>query len=125
MYVPHFNGYYIFGVDVVMATEDPPRDVQINSFPNVDGIEIIDFGSRGRRTVVTGKLIAEDELALGNLENIFRSYRDPYSYNLFTTEGLLWTDVQLETFRPQPPMQIDFDTFYVMRRYQAIFRHLR
>lgn len=123
--VPSFNGEFIFGADVVMVTSDPPRDVQVNAFIGINGVEVIDLGRRARYTMVTGRFIGVDEYGLGAIENYFRSYNDGYAYTLITTDGLVWPDVKLESFEPQPPMRLDRFTGEVSRAYRARLMHLR
>lgn len=122
---PSFAGQYIFGGDVTMVTIDPHRETQVNAFLGVNGVEILDHGARQRYTQVTGRFEADDEVALGMVENAFRSFRDAYAYTLVTTEGLTWLDVKLESFQPQPPIRIDGYTGRVWRRYEARFIHCR
>lgn len=122
-YTAQFNGEYIFGVNVTMVTVDPPRETQVNSFLGINGVEILDHGSRQRYTEVTGQLQATDEAGLGLLENRFRAYKDPYGYMLVTTDGLIWQNVKLESFQPTPPIRVDQTAGIVFRNYRARFIH--
>jgi hypothetical protein len=123
LYAPSFNSEYIFGTDVTMVTVDPPRESQVNSFLGINGVEILDHGSRQRYTEVTGKLQAPDEAGLGMLENRFRSYKDAYGYTLVTTDGLYWENVKLESFQPTPPIRVSLTAGVVFRNYRARFIH--
>jgi phosphohistidine swiveling domain-containing protein len=122
-YAPSFNNEYIFGIDVVMVTVDPPRDVQVNAFNGVNGVEIIDHGSRQRYTAVSGRFLMPDVPSLVAAENALRSYRDPFEYTLITTDGSVYEGVKLESFEPQPRIFTDGATGYVWRTYRARFIH--
>jgi hypothetical protein len=122
--VPSFDGYYIFGVDVVMVTIDPPREKQVNAFLGINGVESIDLGMRMRHTQVTGRFIADNEYDLGNIESAFRAYKNPGAYELVTTDGIAWPAVQLDSFEPVPPIGYDRASGMVWRRYRARFNHL-
>jgi hypothetical protein len=123
--VPSFNGVFIFGENVIMATSDPPRDKQINKYLGVNGVEILDHGSRQRQTDATGRLSGLTLAELAAKENIFRSYKDPFAYTLITTDGLVWLDVVLESFEPQPPIRQDALSGLFWRNYRARFLHCR
>lgn len=122
---PSFDGTNIFGIDVVMYTVDPPRERQVNAFFGVNGVETLDLGMRMRHTLVEGRLVADNEYDLGFLESSFRAYKNPYAFTLVTTEGIVWPDVQLDSFEPIPPIRYDPMSGVVWRRYKAKFDHLR
>jgi hypothetical protein len=121
--IASFNGEFIFGWNVTMVTVDPPRETQVNAFLGVNGVEILDHGARQRYTQVSGQLRGETEYELGMAENYFRKYKDPYGYVLVTTDGLIWEQVKLESFEPQPPIRIDNMGGFVFRNYRARFIH--
>jgi hypothetical protein len=123
IFTPSFNNQFIFGIDITMVTVDPPREVQVNAFSGVNGVEILDHGARQRYTNVAGRLLMPTLAELAAAESNFRSYKDPYSYTLVTTEGLTWPGVKLESFQPIPPIRTDGATGQVWRNYQARFIH--
>lgn len=122
--IPRYNGEAIFGDNVVMNTPGPDRDRQMNSYIGIDGVECLDFGSRGYRTTVTGRLVGFSPGEVGLYESRFRNYIGPYAYPLLTTDGILWPDVFVETFRPQGRLMGDYGTGEFWRAYQATFFHL-
>lgn len=124
IFAPSFNGEFIFGIDVAMVTVDPPREVQVNAFNGINGVEILDHGSRQRYTNVTGRLLMPTIGDLAAAENRIRAYKNPFAYTLVTTDGLTWEDVKLESFQPAPPIRMDAATGYVWRTYQARLIHM-
>jgi hypothetical protein len=122
--IPLFNGEAIFGLDVIMQTVEPSRERQINAFLGINGVEVLDFGSRMRTTQVAGRLIGDSPGEVGVYETRFRNYRNPYAYSLLTTEGILWNDVMLDTFAPQGRLMGDGSTGQFWRSYHATFIHL-
>jgi hypothetical protein len=122
---PSFGGEYIFGIDVVMNTADNPRDEQVNAFMGVNGVEVLDHGSRGRVTNATGRFLCASLAELAAVETRFRQYHNQYAYTLVTTEGIIWYDVKLESFESIPRIGMDSYTGQVWRSYRARFRHLR
>lgn len=122
--IPTFNGETIFGIDVQMQTSEPSRERQINAFLGLNGVECLDFGSRMRQTDVVGRLVGYSPAEVGMWETRFRAYRNPYAYVLYTTEGILWYDVILDTFKPNGRLMGDFGSGEFWRSYRATFLHL-
>lgn len=122
--IPRFNNEVIFGLDVVMNTPGPDREQQINSYNGVNGIEILDFGSRGQKTTVSGRLVGFSPAEVGMWENRFRAYIGPFAYTLLTTDGILWYDVVAQSFTPTGRMMGDYGSGEWWRTYRAIFQHL-
>lgn len=122
--VPTFNGEYIFGVDVIMQTSEPSRERQINAFLGINGSECLDFGYRLRNTAAAGRLIGNSPEEVGLYESRFRSYHNAYAYTLYTTEGMTWLNVILDTFTPQGRLMGDGSAGQYWRAYRATFLHL-
>ena len=118
-----YAGANIFGIGVRMRTAVNPRDRQVNSYPGVNGLEVLDGGSRGLVTLVAGTLIGSDESGLGASEQFFLSYFDGSAYLLVDTLGRAWPSVRLESFRPAGRVRRGPDGT-CLREYTAEFLHL-
>jgi hypothetical protein len=126
MAVPSFNGEYIFGYNVQMATGWPDPAHQINAFLGVRGVERLFLGQRMLQTHVVGELRGPTELDLGVAETYFGSYQNQYGYVLYDTLGRTWNEVCLVRFEPggrvmQNPAA---GAAYWFRAYRATFDHL-
>lgn len=121
--MPSFDGNPIFGVAVTMATVDNPRASQENAFPGLSGVESLDQGLRGRFTLVKGMLIGANPVALGVLEDNFRSFNDGFTYDLVDNFGGVWPNVKLESFEPQG-RAMPLIPYGWCRSYVARFHHL-
>jgi hypothetical protein len=117
-----FNGQNIFNA-CYMATQDQERESQNNSFFGINGTESLDGGFRYTATTVTGMHVADDEFALAVIQNTFRSYKDGLAYTLVDNIGVIWYNVKLMRFSPQPPIRRD-SLGRCLQGYTAEFMHL-
>lgn len=122
--VPSFAGQQLFGWPVTMYTEDTPRAKQINSFPGINGVEVLDLGFRLRQTIANGRLTGGDESELAAAVGIFRSFNDGGAYDLYTTKGEFFEQVQLHLFAERPRVFYDPTLQIVFQHYTATFWHL-
>lgn len=123
---PTFDGSAIFGAPVTMHTTDPPREMQVNAFAGIDGVEILDLGRRMRQTHVKGRYTADSEFELGAMFSILRSYKDtPEAFPLYTTKGELFLYCKLSDVQEVPPVHVDGITGRVYQDYTCTFIHLR
>jgi hypothetical protein len=121
--MPSFGGANIFGTAVTMSTTDNPREVQINAYFGLSGLEMLDGGLRGRFTLVSGLLVGDSPAALNGAELHFRSYNDGVARPLVDNFGTIWPSVRLDAFRPLGRvLQSSSGSYY--RAYQARFLHL-
>lgn len=118
-----YGGAEIFGLAVQWSTTNNPRELQLNSFFGVDGLESLDGGSRGRTTLVAGVLRAPDSASLASIENNFRSLQDGAARTLVDGSGTTWEEVILENFQPQGRVRRAADGV-AFRPYRARFLHL-
>lgn len=118
-----FGGANVFGIGVRMLTAVNPRDRQVNAYPGVNGLEVLDGGSRGLVTLVSGTLIGSDETGLAAAEMFFLSFFDGSAYPLVDSMGRAWPSVRLERFRPADRVRRSTDGT-CLRDYTAEFLHL-
>jgi hypothetical protein len=121
--MPSFGGINIFGTSVVMNTNDNPRARQVNAFFGISGLELLDGGSRGRFTDVSGVLAGASAAALSAAESLFRSYDDGVARTLIDNFGMASSNVCLQSFHPSGRVK-QSPSGYFFRPYQARFLHL-
>ena len=92
---PTFDGQAIFGVNCRMSSTENPREVQVNAFFGLDGVEELDGGDRGRSWQISGLLFGLDLALLTLAEAQLRAYKDGKVHTLFTTRGETWSNVKL------------------------------
>ena len=95
-----FNGVDL-GLVLDWQTTAAPVERQINSYPRVNGLEILNLGDRGGKTVVHALLTATDVYALAALRQTFLNLQlDGGAYSFVDPDSNVWTLVILEMFRP-------------------------
>jgi hypothetical protein len=92
MPVSTFNGVSLFGYAIKMTNNVSDRSSQKNAYPGLAGVEHIDLGSRGRTTIVRGRLFASSVANLMAAKTLMESYHDGLPYSMYDTAGLLWTN---------------------------------
>ena len=118
-----FNGTSL-GFVFAMNPSAAPNALQINAYPGADGLEVLDLGSRGGRTVVEGALLASSPGGLGAYEGAFRTLqRDKVTSILVDTLGTAWSGVKLVLFAPTGRVVPLVGGGYA-RKYHAEFLHL-
>jgi hypothetical protein len=95
-----FNGVNLFGLVISMSTGDNRRDSQVNSYNGLNGLEVLDGGSRGLTTVVHGVIYGSGLAGLAAARELLRGYRDGNAYMLADSTGSAWPNVRLERFTP-------------------------
>lgn len=110
------------GIVEVCNTVQAPKERQVNAYPGVDGLQLIDHGTRGAITQLRGVLAASSRSGLATLLGTFRAYHAAGGKaTLVDTYGVSWTNVILVQFRPIAniyPVPGGFCT-----RYEAEFLH--
>lgn len=95
-----FNGTDL-GLVLDFATEAEECERQMNAYPDVDGIEVVNLGSRGGITRVNCVLGATDIITLATLRQTFRNYQQLGGSAVFIDgDGTIFENVILFRFRP-------------------------
>ena len=118
-----YGGVNVFGTGVSFSTTDRPRELQLNSYFGLSGIESLDGGSRGRLTTASGVLFAPSLQALASLEANLRNLSDGLGRDLVDETGTRWQNVLLESFQPIGQVRRTREGL-VFRLYRARFIHL-
>ncbi len=119
-----FNGSDL-GFIFTMSTSAAPKALQINAYAGADGLEVIDLGSRGGRTVVEGGLIAPNPGDLAAIEGAFRTLQvNALTSTLVDDLGTPWPGVKLLLFEPRGRVCAMADSAGFARKYHAEFLHL-
>ena len=121
--MPYFGGINIFGSAVSICTTTLPRAQQVNAFFGLSGLEILDGGSRGKFSDVSGFLYGENALALAASENRFRILNDGVARSLVDMTGVTWNNVILQTYQPRGRILASANGYF-LRAYRARFFHL-
>src|SRR4051812_29102174 len=96
-----FNGLDIFGVVISTVPRPNPARVQLNSFPGVDGRELLRQGSAGGRVVVVAMLVAETPADLEDLEATFIALQATATLGVLVDEsGRAWEGCFLAQYEP-------------------------
>lgn len=120
---PSFDGVSL-GPVCITRTYANPVARQINEYPGVNGLEVLNMGSRGGTTEAEGFLIATDLPSLGAAFATFIAYqRDGGAYTLFDSKGIEWPSVILADFRPDGMAKPALNFGYV-QAYKALFLHI-
>ena len=110
------DGIALFGAAVTMNTVDHPRALQINHYFGLNGEEVIDGGSTGFETEVTGAHFGlsngdtsgnTGRANLGAAQDAVRSFNDGNGHTLVDTLGRTWQNVWVGPLKPRPPIRID------------------
>lgn len=119
-----FDGYDL-GFVFDCNTEPAVKARQLSGYPGVDGLQALDLGARGGRTVVNGAILAPDTPSIGFVEAAFRAYQATGVRSvLVDQEGFAWAGVILESFRPEGRVfgVLSYQGGYA-KRYRATFLH--
>ena len=118
-----FNGIDL-GLVFEMSVGANPKGRQINTYPGANGLEVIDHGTRGGRTVCLGALGGATTAVLASAEAALRGAQlDGGKYTLVDTLGISWTGVILANFQPVGRVNLLAGGGYG-RKYQAEFLHV-
>jgi type II secretory pathway component PulL len=124
MATPTWNGSAVFGGPVVMTTVPNRTSLQFNAYPQLNGLEVINLGARGRVTQVFSLLSASSE---SNLRTAIQSLRAIQASaavgTLVTTLGESLPYSQWIDFRPTDRVQREADGTYWLP-YQALIQTL-
>jgi hypothetical protein len=122
-----FNGVDL-GFIFFMNVAANPKAKQINAYAGANGLEVIDQGSRGGHTVVSGAIISRSAPGLAAAEQSLRALQvDGGAYALVDTLGTSWPGVILVEFQPEGRVNRivgPFGGFFIGRRYRAEFLHV-
>lgn len=116
-----FNGTDL-GIVETCITAQAPKERQVNAYPGVNGLQLIDHGTRGAVTSARGLFSASSRAALASVLNTFRGYHTAGGKaTLVDTYGTSWSDVILVQFRPAGVIYTSPGGFCT--RYEAEFLH--
>ena len=100
MPTPTFNNAAIFDTAVVMQTNSRPAQMQINAYPQVNGVETVNLGSRGRTTEVRGYFTGPDLPTLAGKSATWRSLAESGTVGpLVTTDGTAYPFTYVARFQ--------------------------
>ena len=118
-----FAGYDL-GMIEEIETFPNEKGRQINSYPGVNGLEILDHGTRGLRTTVRGVILAPDLPTLSADKQLLGGFvLDGGQYAMLDDDGTLWTNVILVKFQPTGRRFVLAGLVGVAQRYEAEFLH--
>jgi hypothetical protein len=124
MPIPTFNGTALFDTAVVMTTASCPVQVQKNAYPQLDGLEVVNLGSRGRVTEVRGYLTGPDLTTLAAKAAAWRSLQESVMIGpLVTTDGSTYPYTYICAFHEAGRI-LTMAGGGVMRPYLATLLHL-
>ena len=97
--IPSYNSVNFFGPCPASVRIEPPNARQVNSYPGVAGVEVIELGQRTSATEFTGLWVADtpDDLATFLMQMITIKRAGGFS-TLVDTKGITSSDAILETF---------------------------
>jgi hypothetical protein len=122
---PLFDGLAMFGEAVNFKPATPnPVDLQISAYPGVYGLHVTNMGGRGGTTIATGTLVAFDDAALTDLEDVFRAYQQSAAPCILIDDmGNAWPMVVLLNYGRTSNQMVDAAGF-VSVDYEVTFLHL-
>lgn len=95
-----FAGYDL-GPFVSMQTIANPHDLQINTYPGINGLEVLTQGGRGGTTHAAGACYGETIADLVATEQQFRTLQVNATWgDLVDSAGTTWSEVLLLMFQP-------------------------
>lgn len=116
-----FNGTDL-GIVEACNTAQAPKERQVNAYPGVNGLQLIDHGTRGAMTQLRGVAFASSRAALASTLDVFRGYLAAGGKaTLVDTYGASWAGVILVQFRPVGNIYPMPGGFCI--RYEAEFLH--
>lgn len=111
------------GVAVSMQSAPNPPEAQVNAYPGVNGLEVLNLGTRGGTTTLSGRAFGTTAADLATAEGLLRALVNGQVGTLVDTLGVSWPNVRMEECKPEGRIQFDPDLGYT-RRYTARFLHL-
>ena len=106
-----------------VRTSGNPTQLQIFSYPGINGIGANILGSRGGRTEATGVLYATTVAGLATLEGTFRGLQlASTAATLVDTESVSWDGVILTSYEPDGEIS-EAPGFGYARAYRMEFLH--
>ncbi len=87
------DGIPCFGVAVHITPQANPDHVQINAYPGINGLQVMDMGSRGRVFQVTGLMIGSTPGDVEANEVSLENFADGLPHLLISTAGGIWQNV--------------------------------
>jgi hypothetical protein len=120
--MPSFNAIDLG--DFCYVCPDPAEnDIQINAYPGVDGLEILDLASRGGQTTIHGACVGIDFATLAAIENTWISMKNAgVVATLIDSLGTSWANVRILKFRPHGPIE-DVVGYGWGREFEMILLH--
>lgn len=122
-----FNGVDL-GFIFEMSVAANPKGRQVNAYCGANGLEVIDQGSRGGTTAVSGAIISSSAPGLAAAEQSLRALQvNGGAYALVDTLGTTWPGVILVQYQPQGRVCRvvgPYGLYYIARRYSAEFLHV-
>lgn len=95
-----FDGLAIFG-NVRRCTTERVMARQITGYPGISGIDILNMGSRGRRTQIEGWHAAPGLFELGLIQDQVDAYvLEGLGHDFIDAKGRIFTGAVLEYFAP-------------------------
>lgn len=112
------------GTVLVMNTARNPKQRQVNAYPGVDGLQLIDHGTRGAMTSCSGLLTGTGVGGLSTILDTFHGYQEAGGKaTLVDKLGKSWTNVILVQFTPVGPCYPIQGGVLYCQQYEAQFLH--
>ena len=119
-----FAGYDLGLIEECLGPYPEPKAWQVNAYPAVNGLELLDMGSRGLKTSVRGVILAATPAALSWLKQTLGGLvLDGGQYPFLDPDGTLWVGVILHSWRTVGPRYLLAGGLGVAQRYEADFLH--
>lgn len=119
-----FGGVNIFGVGVEAIAAGEPRRRQFVTYPNVDGLEVVDLGGSGTRIQVRGTVVCATLFDLAGVVELYRTLQQATAVaDLVDNDGSTYPYCVLDEFRPTSPIHIGSDGS-IIRTFEWTFRSL-
>lgn len=97
-----------------------PKARQVNAYPGVDGLELLDMGNRGDRVSIRGWVAGVDLLDLSGIKQAWRALvKDGGQYTLIDPDGVTWLGVILVHWRAHGPRRVLGGDQGVAQRFEA------
>jgi hypothetical protein len=101
-----------------------PKTRQVSGYPGVNGLELLDLGSRGLKASLRGVLLAASPAALSWAKQTLGGLvLDGGPYPFLDPDGTLWVGVVMTAWRPVGPRYLLAGGLGVAQRYDAEFLH--
>ena len=114
------------GPAVQVVTMPAPNELQVNAYPGVNGLEVINHGSRGGTSHAEGWCYGADLTSLAAAEQTWRGMVTAGTVaTLVDTLGTSWANVRITLFQPQGRVlpAVFLGTGGFVRRYRMEFLH--